>query len=165
MLYRQMPNNNISCYSLKTGVSACLISAPLPHPSQASSNSWVYLSIWPKPRREATGLIQPWSRSQVSTLFNWSWEGWSTVVCKTRLSKKTHPRPAGQQGGEKKTFGWGSFIPCRPQHTGCLFYFFFSAGCIDPQPGAAQGLVKGRTQTCPRNGLIGLHKEGMWAAL
>lgn len=79
--------------------------SPLPHPSQASSNSWVYRSIWSKPRRQATGLIQPWSRSQVSTLLNWSWEGWSPVVSKTRLSKKTHPGPVGQQGGEQKTFG------------------------------------------------------------
>lgn len=71
----------------------------LPHPSQASSNSLVYLSIWPKPRSHAIGLIQSWSSSQVSALLNLSWEGRSTPVSKTSLSK---PGPVGQQGGEQR---------------------------------------------------------------
>lgn len=33
---------------------------PVPHPSQTSSNSLVYLSIWSRPKSHTIGLIQPW---------------------------------------------------------------------------------------------------------
>lgn len=107
---------------------------PLPHPSQASSNSLVYLSIWPKPRSQAIGLIQPWSRSQVSALLNLSWEGRSTVVGKTSRFKGW---TSGTGGRREKAPHKGTFGPRRLRHTGCLFPVSISAGRIDPQPCAA----------------------------
>ncbi|KAJ4948680.1 hypothetical protein JOQ06_020210, partial [Pogonophryne albipinna] len=40
---------------------------PLSHPYLASSNSLVYLSIWPQPRSQAIGRIQPGSSSQAGS--------------------------------------------------------------------------------------------------